>query len=138
MTGPAAEEGRVLPSVKRLVTQERIEQYAATSGDYNPIHVDHEFAARSQFGGTIAHGMMIAATISEMMTLAFPDYWPHSGRLKLRFRAPVYPGEMVEASGRVKSVRDSDNDSIVTCAVEVRKPDGLPAIAGEASVTILR
>ena len=131
----SAEVGRALPSVRRLITQERIEQYAAASGDFNPIHVDHEFAANSQFGSTIAHGMMIAATISEMMTAAFPNSWASSGRLKLRFRAPVLPGEVVETNGRVKSVREDGNDSIVTCAVEVRKPDGQPAIAGEASVT---
>ena len=131
-----AEVGLELPSVKRLITQERIEQYAAASGDFNPIHVNHEFAARSQFGSTIAHGMMIAATISEMMVVAFPESWPSSGRLKLRFRAPVLPGEVVETTGRVKSVREKGNDSIVTCAVEVRKPDDQPAIAGEASVTL--
>ncbi len=132
------EVGRELPSVRRLITQERIEQYADASGDFNPIHVDHEFAARSQFGSTIAHGMMIAATLSEMMTAAFPGSWAASGRLKLRFRAPVLPGELVEATGRIKSVREDGNDSIVTCAVEVRKPDGQPAIAGEAGVTLTR
>ena len=131
-----AEVGLELPSIKRLITQERIEQYAAASGDFNPIHVNHEFAARSQFGSTIAHGMMIAATISEMMAVAFPESWPSSGRLKLRFRAPVLRGEVVETTGRVKSVREKGNDSIVTCAVEVRKPDGQPAIAGEASVAL--
>ena len=130
------EVGRELPPVRRLITQERIEQYAAASGDFNPIHVNREFAARSQFGSTIAHGMMIAATISEMMASAFPEPWATSGRLKLRFRAPVLPGEVVEASGRVKSVREDGNDSIVTCAVEVRKPDGQPAIAGEAGIAL--
>ncbi len=130
------EVGQELPAVRRLITQERIERYASASGDFNPIHVDHEFAARSQFGSTIAHGMMIAAAISEMMTAAFHESWANSGRLKLRFRSPVLPGEVVEATGRVKSVREDGNDSIVTCAVEVRKPDGQPAIAGEAGVTL--
>ena len=65
------EAGDALPSLKRPITQELINKYAEASGDFNPIHVDHEFAASSQFGRTIAHGMLVTASISEMMTLAF-------------------------------------------------------------------
>jgi len=40
-----------------VVTQDDINQYADVSGDFNPIHIDQEFAAGSRFGQTIAHGM---------------------------------------------------------------------------------
>ena len=99
------EQGDPLPTVQRLITQDGIERYAEASGDFNPIHVDREFAATSQFGGTIAHGMSIAATVSEMMTEAFSVRWHETGRLKLRFRGPVYPGDTVTAFGEVKRVR---------------------------------
>ena len=88
-------EGDDLPTIERLVTQGQIERYAEASGDFNPIHVDKDYAAKSQFGSTIAHGMMIAASISEMMTLAFKEDWLNRGRLKIRFRAPVFPGDTV-------------------------------------------
>ena len=39
-----------LPTVRRTITQDQIERYAKASGDYNPIHIDEEFAATSQFG----------------------------------------------------------------------------------------
>ena len=39
------------------VTQETIDAFAATTGDRNPIHIDPEYAASTQFGGTIAHGL---------------------------------------------------------------------------------
>ncbi len=47
--------GDQLPKIEKLVTQAQIGRYARASGDFNPIHVDHDFAAKSQFGGTIAH-----------------------------------------------------------------------------------
>ena len=128
--------GDTLPPVEHFVSQERVERYADASGDFNPIHIDHEFAATTQFGRTISHGMMIAATISEMMTLAFPESWPATGRLKLRFRAPVFPEETVKTLGEVKSVKRSGHDSTVTCKVEVRKPDGQAAITGDATITV--
>ena len=128
--------GDSLHEVHRLIDQARIEQYAKASGDFNPIHIDQDFAAQSQFGGTIAHGMMVAATISEMMTSAFGRHWSDTGSMKIRFRSPVKPGQSVTAQGTVKAVRASDMGSRVVCAVSVVKDDGETAIAGQAEVTL--
>ena len=130
------DEGDGLPAVEKLITQEQIERYASASGDFNPIHIDHEFAATSQFGRTIAHGMLVTASISEMMTLAFGERWPQSGRLKIRFKAPVYPGDRISTFGEVKSVRDRDGTRSVACSVGVRKESGEVAITGDASVIV--
>ncbi|MDA0768674.1 MAG: MaoC family dehydratase [Chloroflexi bacterium] len=127
--------GTALPIVQRTITQDQVERYAKASGDYNPIHIDEQFAATTQFGRRIAHGMLIAASISEMMTAAFEADWLNAGRLKLRFRAPVFPGETITTSGTVKGVRIVDGREQVTCAVEIRKQDGEAAITGDAIVT---
>ena len=128
--------GDSLHEVHRLIDQARIEQYAKASGDFNPIHIDQDFAAQSQFGGTIAHGMMVAATISEMMTSAFGQCWSDTGSMKIRFRSPVKPGQSVTAQGTVKAVSASDLGRRVVCAVSVVKDDGETAIAGQAEVTL--
>ena len=128
--------GDTLPIVEKLITQEQIEKYAKASGDFNPVHVDRDFAARSQFGGTIAHGMMIAAAISEMMTGAFGKDWMDGGRMKLRFREPVYPGDTITGLGHVKRVKENNAATEVTCDVAVRKQSGEDAITGEAAVLI--
>ena len=129
-------QGETLPTVEKLITQERIQSYAEASGDYNPVHVDATFAASSQFGRTIAHGMLVAASISEMMTMAFDDDWRSAGRLKLRFRAPVYPGDTITASGEIKRIVDRDGTRQVSSSVVVRKQTGEEAITGEAIVTL--
>ncbi len=135
-TGSKMRESDSLPTIEKLITQDQINKYAEASGDFNPVHVDPDFAACSQFGGTIAHGMMIAATISEAMTSVFKTAWLSSGRLKLRFKAPVFPGETVTAFGRVKKVRELDAGSEIVCSVGVRKPNGTVAITGDATVLI--
>ena len=129
-------EGDALPTIEKMVTQDRIGNYAKASGDFNPIHLDHDFASKSQFGGTIAHGMMIAASISEMMAVAFKENWLRGGRLKIKFRAVVYPGDIVTTFGQVKSMNISDAVRQVTCAVGVRKQDGEVVITGGATVTV--
>ncbi len=128
------EAGARLARVVKPITQRRIADYAEASGDFNPIHLDDEFAAGAQFGRTIAHGMLVAASISEMMSASFGLDWRSSGRLKLRFKAPVFPGDTVTAFGEVKEVAGAD----VVCAVGVRRQTGEDAITGEARVTLRR
>lgn len=128
--------GDSLPTVEKLVSQDDVNRYADAAGDHNPIHVDPEFAADSQFGRRIAHGMMIAASISEMMAQVFGQQWHRSGRMKIRFRAPVFPGETIRATGTVKSVRPLENDTEVVCSVQVTKGNNETAITGDASVRI--
>ena len=132
------EAGAQLPSIVKPVTQQRIADYAKASGDFNPIHLDDEFAAGSQFGRTIAHGMLVAASISEMMSASFGLDWHASGRLRLRFRAPVFPGDTATAFGEVKEVHGVEPGAEVVCAVGVRKQSGEDAITGEAKVTVRR
>ena len=127
-------QGAELPTIERKITQQRIERYAHAAGDFNPIHLDHEFAATTQFGGTIAHGMMVIAFISEMMTRAYGDSWSSTGKLKLRLRAPSYPGDTLTAHGEVKSVEEGDGQAVIRCGVGVKNQDGGVVISGDASV----
>src|SRR6266508_1030402 len=109
MNQPAADTrtfdtGDELPAITKFITQEKINRYAAVSGDLNPLHIHPDSAARGQFGGTVAHGMLILAYVSEMMTAAFGGWW--DGKLKVRFRAPARPGDTVSTSGRVVRVEE--------------------------------
>ena len=129
-------EGDTLPTVEKTFDQDDVNRYADAAGDHNPIHVDPNFAAGSQFGRRIAHGMMIAASISEMMAQAFGQDWHKSGRMKIRFRAPVFPGETVRASGTVRSVRQIEDATEVAVSVQVTKTNDEAAITGDARVRI--
>ncbi len=85
--------GQNLPEMKKHIVQEEINLYAKASRDFNPIHIDEEFARKTPLGGTIAHGMLILAYVSQMMTNSFGKEWLTGGRLNVRFKAPARPGE---------------------------------------------
>ena len=74
------EIGEKLPELVKNITQESINRYAGAAGDFNPIHVDEEFAKGTPFGGTIAHGFYIFAFLSELMTDNFGRKWTGGGR----------------------------------------------------------
>ena len=90
---PELTEGSVLPGITRVVKQENINLYARASRDFNPIHIDEDFARKTPLGGTVAHGMLILAYVSQMMTAAFGQKWLNGGKLNVRFRAPARPGD---------------------------------------------
>ena len=120
-----------LPTVTKTITQEKINAYALAGGDGNPLHTDPAFAANTQFGGTIAHGMLVLAYISEMLTAAFGEEWLSSGRLKVRFRAPARPGDTLTSAGTVTSVEGGKT----LCEVECRNENGDVLVSGEAEVS---
>jgi len=122
--------GAELAPVTKQITQEKVNRYAQAGGDGNPLHTDPEFAARTMFGGTIAHGMLLLAYLSEMMTAAFGRAWLSGGRLKVRFKAPARPGDTVSAVGHV--VRAEGGRTV--CAVECRNQRDEVLVSGEAEV----
>lgn len=130
-------EGNVLPSVAKNITQEQINLYAQASGDFNPIHVDESFAAETPLGGTIAHGMLVLAYVSEMMTLAFGQSWLCGGRLSVRFRAPARPRDTLTVEGKIDSIEKKNGVSYANCSLECRNQSGEAIVVGEAMVKLL-
>ncbi|MEE8046665.1 MAG: MaoC family dehydratase [Dehalococcoidia bacterium] len=128
--------GDSLAGFERKVTQERVDAYAEASGDHNPIHLDESYAASTQFGTRIAHGMLSLALVTEMLASEFPDTWHTGGKLKVRFSAPVFPGETVVTYGEIISIDETDDGTVATCSIGCKKPNGTDAVAGRATVPL--
>jgi acyl dehydratase len=75
------------------LTQEDINSYARASGDFNPIHVDEDFARQTPYGGTIAHGLLLVGTLSQLFLNHIGFEWCLKGALKIRFKKPAKPGD---------------------------------------------
>jgi len=128
--------GKTLSPVVKHITQEKINSYAEASGDFNPIHIDEAFAAQTPLGGTIAHGMLILAYASEMMTQSFGRNWNSTGKLSIRFKAPARPGDTITATGKIDSVEDKESISSVNCSIECCSQNGETIIMGGAAVRL--
>ena len=130
--------GDPLPVITRTVTQEQVNLYAEAAKDFNPIHLDEEFARTTQFGGRIAHGMLTLAFVSEMLETAFPGAYASGGELDVKFKAPVYPGETVVTWGEVTSVKSNGEVDLVRCKAGCSKQDGTEVVSGRATVPLPR
>ncbi|MBS1893887.1 MAG: MaoC family dehydratase [Actinobacteria bacterium] len=115
------------PSASEHVTQETINRYADISGDYNPIHVDEEAAAASEFGGTIAHGPIALQTFFRSLTEWLDSPAPPAGTVvNITFRAPTLPGDTIHSE-----LRSQEGDEI---AAECVNQDGTTVISAKATI----
>ena len=137
VSGEELAPGFVLGSITRTVTQDRINRYAVASGDYNPIHLDHDFAARSAFGGTIAHGMLLLSYFSILLAREFGVTWLDTGAMNVKFRKPAPAGATVTATGRVERLDEDHGVQYAMCALRLEDSAGDTLITGDARVDVL-
>jgi len=83
----------------RRLTEADVERFAAASGDTNPLHLDGEWAEETRFEGPIAHGTLVAGTISAALA-RLPGGVVYLSQ-DLEFRAPVRTGDRVTADVEV-------------------------------------
>jgi 3-hydroxybutyryl-CoA dehydratase len=122
-------------SRSRHVTDELIRQFAEVSGDYNPIHLDEDYARTTRFGKRIAHGMLSGAFISAVLGDEFAERKIVYLSQTLRFTAPVFIGDTITTTATVTDIRADKR--IVSLRTECTNQDGTTVVAGEASVMIL-
>lgn len=110
--------------VRMTVEQGDINAYARLTDDFNPLHVDPEFAAKTPMGATIAHGTLSISLIWQFLVRRFgPDVLDQID-LDIRFLKPVFAGETLVAGGQASS------DDPQLFDVWVKGEDGSVRIAG--------
>lgn len=120
-------------SYNRTVTQSDIKGFADVSGDDNPIHLSEEFAKQTQFGSTIAHGMLTASYISTILGTQYPGQGTiFMGINNLRFLGAVKPGDTLTTTLTVASKHASK--PVVTFDCETVNQNGNRVLTAEATV----
>ena len=109
----------------------QVRQYAEASGDFNPIHLDNDYACQVGLGGVIVHGMLTMAQMAAMLQ----DWMGDEGgitKLNVRFEQIVRPGDRITCSGSIK-VR---SENTLVCDLEASNSKKERVLSGLAYVTI--
>ena len=120
-------------SYTKTIEMADVEAFAALSGDNNPLHLDPAAAAAGPFKRPVAHGMLTAALISTVLGTKLPGPGCIYLGQTLKFRAPVFPGDEVEAEAEIAAV-DTEKRRI-TVATTCRVADKVVA-EGEALILV--
>jgi len=112
------------------VTAEMVRQYAAITGDYNPLHFDEGFAAATRFGALVAQGGITTGILHALVAEDMPGPGTVFLSQNWKFTAPVFIGDTV--TGRAEVVKVHDEKPVCQLRVEVVRNDGEVVLEGEA------
>jgi 3-hydroxybutyryl-CoA dehydratase len=127
--------GEELHPLKKIITQEKINTYVSAAEDYNPIHVDPEFAKKTPFKSTIAPGYQVLAYLSEMMSRDFGEKWITGGVMDVRLLKPVFPGDELHIGGRLAEKKKEKSAFFISFEVWIKNQRDEDVVVGHASVT---
>ena len=117
----------------KKITETDISVFAAITGDYNPVHLDEDYARQTRFGGRIAHGMLSAGFISAILGCEMPGPGCIYLSQKLVFKAPVRIGDDVRTE---VTVIDKDESRRRLSLNTICYVDTTIVVEGEAKIWI--
>jgi 3-hydroxybutyryl-CoA dehydratase len=117
----------------KTVTESDIYLFAGLSGDYNPAHINEEYAKKTFFKTRIAHGMLSAGFISTVIGTKLPGPGTIYLDQSLKFLAPVRIGDTITARAEVIEIMAEKNK--VRLETTCINQDGITVLEGEAIVS---
>ena len=124
--GDAAEFGKT-------VTESDIYLYAGVTGDFNPAHLNEEYAKKTFFKTRIAQGMLTAGFVSGLLGVGLPGPGTVYIRQEVDFLAPVHIGDTITA--RVEIIEIMNDKNRVRIRTSCTNQDGTKVLDGEAIVS---
>jgi acyl dehydratase len=121
-------------SLTKTFTDDDVRQFAAISGDANPVHLDEAYAAQTPFKKRIAHGMLTAGLISAVLGTKLPGEGSIYMSQSLSFRAPVYLDDTITA--RVEVINIRERKPIVTLKTVCTNQEDVVVLEGEAVLLV--
>ena len=118
-------------SFTKTITEHDVYTFAGICCDFNPLHVNAEYAKKSRFGERIAHGMLTASFISTIVGMLIPGADAIYCGQTLKFTAPVYFGDTITVNAEVTKIIPEKR--LVIMRTTITNQDGKVVVDGEAT-----
>ncbi|MFN8215991.1 MAG: MaoC family dehydratase [Solirubrobacterales bacterium] len=116
----------------KTISESDVYLFAGVTGDFNPVHVDAEFAKRSPFGARVAHGPLTFSLCAGLLGTELPGLGTVAVSNQVEYLAPVYIGDTIRVRVEVASLDPERRRA--TMAVTWRNQDGAEVASGEMVV----
>ncbi len=126
-------------SFTKTITEEDVMKFAEVTGDYNPIHVNPEFAKTQKFGKQIAHGALSSGLISAVLgTKLFGPGIVYGGQT-VKFVKPVFFGDTLTAVATVKDkfTKKEGKLKFIICDTIVKNENDKVVTSGEGTIIFM-
>jgi acyl dehydratase len=108
----------------------QVATFAQLTGDYNPLHFDEQFAARTKFGRLVVQGGLTTGLLHALVAMDMPGPGTVFLSQNWKFTAPVYIDDTITATAEVLSVHASK--PVTQLAIRVTRQTGEVVLEGEA------
>lgn len=115
--------------MSRHVDDATVRAFAEVSGDFNPLHLDEDYARRTPFRGRIAHGALIASFLSGVLGNQLPGPGAIFVRMDIGFQRPVRIGDTLIARATVKAIDMKTRIVTMDCECTVGDEVAMTAVA---------
>ena len=112
------------------LTKQHVEAFAKLTGDYNPLHFDEAFAAKTKFGRLVVQGGLTTGLLHALVAMDMPGPGTVFLSQSWKFTAPVYIDDTITASAEVLSVHASK--PVTQLTIRVTRQTGEVVLEGEA------
>jgi len=112
------------------LTSEHVKTFAQLTGDYNPLHFDPAFVARTKFGKLVVQGGLTTGLLHALVAMDLPGPGTVFLSQNWKFTAPVYIGDTITAEGEIVSVHESK--PVCQLKIRVARQTGETVLEGEA------
>jgi acyl dehydratase len=119
-------------SFAKTLTETDVYMYAGISGDFNPIHVDREYARETQFGRRLVHGGLVQALMSMVVGTMLPGVGTVALEVKTRFKSPVFLGDTITVTAEISE--KIQRTKWIRIKSTAYNQDGKLVVAGEGLV----
>ena len=119
-------------SLSKTISEHDVYTFAGVTGDFNPVHVNEEFAKQTMFKGRIAHGMLSAGLISAVLGTELPGINTIYMNQELKFLASVHYNDTLTA--KVECLEKNDEKHRLVFRTTVTNQDGTVVTDGQARV----
>ena len=116
------------------INESTINEFARISGDHNPLHIDEQYAAKTQFGKRVCHGMLLASFFSRLVGMYMPGKNALYFSQTLNFQTPCFVGDKVTIEGEV--IDKSQSTRIITIKTTAYNQVGKCLVDGIAKVIV--
>jgi len=126
-------------SFTKTITEEDVMKFAEVTGDYNPIHVNSEYAKTQMFGEQVAHGALSSGLISAVLgTKLFGPGILYGGQT-VKFIKPVFFGDTLTAIGTVKDkfTKKEGKLKFIICDTVVKNQNDEVVTSGEGTIIFI-
>ncbi len=113
------------------LTSDHVKMFAEMTGDYNPLHFDEEFTAKTKFGKLVVQGGLITGILNALVGMDIPGPGTVFMSQELKFIAPVYIGDTI--TGEVEVLGTHDTKPVTQLRVKVTRQTGEIVLEGNAA-----